>query len=820
MKNTLVVFSLFVMCLCTSGIHQVKAQELLLNGGFETWTDGLPDNWSAETQVTLLQEATIVHEGAYSIGMAATTTSNRGIYQVVAIVPGTFYEYSVYIYGATGAGNIGLYINWLDAGGAVIGGAGTYYNTIAGEWERVTSGPLEAPANAASARVRIRCYSDTTLGGYSDHASFVQATTPDTATPSPTASATTPTATPGPHADIKINEVHINTPGTDHGCFVELYFPEGTSLDGYSLVGVNGNNNLEYNIIALDGYAIPADGFFVIAQDDTVLTADLISTLVDYQNGPDNIQLRYMGTIVDAIGYGTFSASEYFAGEGTAVPLVLDSQSYSRIPDGNDTNDNAVDFLPGELTAGSANIQTAPTPTGIPTTPSTPTPVPTDTPTAPTPTPGPHFDIKINEVYINSVGTDHGCYIELFYSGGCSLDGYTLVGVNGYNNLDYNSIPLDGYAIPSDGFFVIAQDDTVLTADMISTLVDYQNGPDNIQLRYMGATIDAIGYGTFDADEYFAGEGTAVPLVLDSQSYSRIPDGNDTGNNLVDFLAGELTAGSPNIEVPPTTTPTTPTPTPTGSSPTSTPTPGLYLEIKINEVYINPPGTDLGCYVELYFAGGASLDGYSLVGVNGYNDQDYNSIPLDGYAIPADGFFVIAQDASVLEADLISASVDYQNGPDNIQLRYQGAVVDAIGYGTFTAGDYFAGEGTAVPTSILIGTQSFSRSPDGMDTNDNVVDFMAGELTAGFENSLEATPTPTPSPTPTGTECINDGDANLDGSVTAGDAQRSFEIALSVYIPNEIERCAADCNGDGSVTAGDAQGIFYKALSLGDCVDP
>ncbi|HPQ39403.1 MAG TPA: dockerin type I domain-containing protein, partial [bacterium] len=80
------------------------------------------------------------------------------------------------------------------------------------------------------------------------------------------------------------------------------------------------------------------------------------------------------------------------------------------------------------------------------------------------------------------------------------------------------------------------------------------------------------------------------------------------------------------------------------------------------------------------------------------------------------------------------------------------------------------------------------------------------------ESSLPPTPTPDP--------CINDGDVNLDGSITSGDAQMAFMIALGLYTPNPEEECAADCNGDEAVTAGDAQQIFMTALGMTACVDP
>ena len=68
--------------------------------------------------------------------------------------------------------------------------------------------------------------------------------------------------------------------------------------------------------------------------------------------------------------------------------------------------------------------------------------------------------------------------------------------------------------------------------------------------------------------------------------------------------------------------------------------------------------------------------------------------------------------------------------------------------------------------------------------------------------------------------CINDGDVNNDESITAGDAQLAFQIALGLYSPTPEEACAADCNGDESITAGDAQQIFMTALGTATCVDP
>jgi subtilisin family serine protease len=86
---------------------------------------------------------------------------------------------------------------------------------------------------------------------------------------------------------------------------------------------------------------------------------------------------------------------------------------------------------------------------------------------------------------------------------------------------------------------------------------------------------------------------------------------------------------------------------------------------------------------------------------------------------------------------------------------------------------------------------------------------VSGGIAAGSE--------PTPTPTQ---PCINNGDVNFDGVVTAGDSQQAFYIALGMYTPTYEEECAADCNGDSLVTAGDSQKIFFTALGQDSCVDP
>jgi hypothetical protein len=155
--------------------------------------------------------------------------------------------------------------------------------------------------------------------------------------------------------NIYINEIYYDTPGADSGCFTELFGPGMTSLDGFTLVGVNGNGGVDYAVIDLAGQTIPGDGFFVIGDNSAVPNVDLVDTLANLQNAPDNLELRYNGITIDAVGYGELNGW-VFTGEWLPAPDVDYGHSLGRYPDGQDTDNNAVDFNDYDtLTPGNAN---------------------------------------------------------------------------------------------------------------------------------------------------------------------------------------------------------------------------------------------------------------------------------------------------------------------------------------------------------------------------------------------------------------------------------------------------------------------------------
>lgn len=175
-------------------------------------------------------------------------------------------------------------------------------------------------------------------------------------------------------AQVIINEVLYDTGGNDDPdlLFTELYGHQGTSLDGYSLVGINGNGGSTYRTVPLSG-EIPADGYFVVGNTSNVTNVDLVvgggMLGVNWQNagdasGPDCDCLHLkdsQGTVIDKVQYGECEAGNYCEGEGgTWAPDPYPSggvdYSIGRLPDHQDTDDNGADWgITDALTPGESN---------------------------------------------------------------------------------------------------------------------------------------------------------------------------------------------------------------------------------------------------------------------------------------------------------------------------------------------------------------------------------------------------------------------------------------------------------------------------------
>ena len=167
------------------------------------------------------------------------------------------------------------------------------------------------------------------------------------------------------HAAVIINEIDYDQPGSDTAEFIELFNHDSSpvELDGYTLDLVNGSNGSVYSSFELSGLLIAAQGYLVLCGDP----AAVANCSVDVANGSwiqnggsegDAVVLMHGTRVVDSVAYEGLGAflGPYAEGGGFAA---ADSNSVimslARLPDGLDTDFNAVDFNTACLTPGSAN---------------------------------------------------------------------------------------------------------------------------------------------------------------------------------------------------------------------------------------------------------------------------------------------------------------------------------------------------------------------------------------------------------------------------------------------------------------------------------
>lgn len=368
--------------------------------------------------------------------------------------------------------------------------------------------------------------------------------------------------------------------------------------------------------------------------------------------------------------------------------------------------------------------------------------------------------VVINEVFYDAIGEDvrNGqtpTFIELRGPAGLDISNYVIELHNGKNGAIYESYTLpvnskldgNGFAVliadNPDGFLGFALPFFTNVYDVLisrSANVDaMQNGPDGVVLKDdSGTKIDSLSYGAPEP-QFFIGEGPCVdqaschsaPDAISGRSVGRI-NGQDTDDNQADFR-------------------------------TFYPTPGIEnSDLIINEAYFNEPGADTGAetFVELVspITGWEDipLDGYVLHAVNGFNGNDYiftglnPGVELEGATLNEvqDGYVVICNidKAATTIINLCSVpyeGVDWQNGPDNLVLRFNGVAIDALGFGSFGANTTFVGEGSPKPFASTdagksLGRWSLADSSKVIDTNDNQTDFFVLDPTPGTTNPLPA----------------------------------------------------------------------------------
>src|SRR5262245_35351217 len=177
--------------------------------------------------------------------------------------------------------------------------------------------------------------------------------------------------------------------------------------------------------------------------------------------------------------------------------------------------------------------------------------------------------------------------------------------------------------------------------------------------------------------------------------------------------------------------------------------PGAALaQVVVNEIDYDQPSTDTAEFIEIRNAGSSpvELTGYALKLYNGGVSPvaQYRDIPLPSTTLAPGAYLVVCGNAAtVFPCDLdVAPDTDLiQNGaPDAVALVNGATIVDMVSYEGNTVG-FTEGSGTGLEDAPSAG-KSIARCPDGVDTNQNNVDFLFVDATPGASNACPPPPSP------------------------------------------------------------------------------
>lgn len=185
---------LYTLSIALLSAVSMNAQENLLeNGGFEVWTDGVPQNFEPFTGSVSInnfvsQETTIVHEGTSSLRHQSQTSTQYLEYDfLIEVTPGDEYTMSYWYLDNDANAKTRIWSSWmqqvdsdynvLDADAAILRNAeNTSYSVDNPQWIQKTV-TVTAPAEATHFRYQVRTYREApgSEGGfiYYDAMSFV-----------------------------------------------------------------------------------------------------------------------------------------------------------------------------------------------------------------------------------------------------------------------------------------------------------------------------------------------------------------------------------------------------------------------------------------------------------------------------------------------------------------------------------------------------------------------------------------------------------------------------------------------------------------------
>ncbi len=257
-------------------------------------------------------------------------------------------------------------------------------------------------------------------------------------------------------------------------------------------------------------------------------------------------------------------------------------------------------------------------------------------------------------------GSSNNKALEVFNGTGVAVD----LAAEGYRvEFYFNGSATPGAIIPFAGVvangdvYVLADDDAapaILAVANQTDAANFFNGNDAVALKRGSTIVDVIGQVAFDPGAAW-GSGMTSTVDHTLRRKASVSAGDANPNDPFepalqwDGYARDTFAGLG-------------THTATCFAPP--------VEVMINELDSDTPGTDVLEFIELYDggAGNAPLDGLVVVFYNGGPDTSYAAFDLDGYQTDAAGYFVLGNAAVSPTPGLIFPNGLLQNGADAVAL--------------------------------------------------------------------------------------------------------------------------------------------------------
>lgn len=147
---------------------------------------------------------------------------------------------------------------------------------------------------------------------------------------------------PAAYGDLTISGFLYDPSGTDTGQeWIELRNEDNESADlsRYALEKGNGANPDDWTEVWVGSGSVAAQGLYLVGESGVVPSPDDVVSL-GLQNGPDGLRLLKDGSVVETVGWGEHTFTEYY--EGTPVEDSSSGEAYIRV---SSTGDNAADFV-------------------------------------------------------------------------------------------------------------------------------------------------------------------------------------------------------------------------------------------------------------------------------------------------------------------------------------------------------------------------------------------------------------------------------------------------------------------------------------------